>query len=246
MEEAPLVPRIALCLVAYREVMPQTVRCLLRDLRMKPEVQFVWSGNDALIDRTRSILATSFYNNDTLFDSPGAPLDVMVMVDHDVSWEEGDIERIARTAYENGAVVAGVYPKRGFSTRLPIRTLHTGQSYNVPSDVILECQYVSAGFMAIPRSVLTKVIETNKAMLPTIAGYIPFFLPMVVVHEDGAREPLSEDWSLCYRARQAGCSVLADLNPVLCHTGEYAFRVIDSICLPPTDDVVSIKERAPQ
>ncbi len=47
-------PRIGLALFAYRDVLPMTMRSLIRDLTQHPEIRFVWAGNDALIDRTRS------------------------------------------------------------------------------------------------------------------------------------------------------------------------------------------------
>lgn len=246
-------PRIGLALFAYREVLPMTVRSLLRDLTSHPEIRFVWAGNDALIDRTRSTIATYFVDNSSFFNSPGAPLDVLVMVDHDVSWEEGDVQRIAQQAHETGWVVSGVYPKRGFSTALPLRSLSGSEFFVLPSDKVIRCEYVSAGFMAIPRNILKALIappnyegEVNYPFVKrTISGFFPFFLPRVVELPDGACEELSEDWSLCHRVRAAGYQVAADCLPRLKHTGPYPFRTIDSLSLPPEDDVVEIQEHNP-
>ncbi len=252
-------PRIGLALFAYREVLPMTMRSLIRDLTQHPEIRFVWAGNDALIDRTRSTIATYFVDNNIFFNSPGAPLDVLVMIDHDVSWEEGDIQRIAQQAHERQAVVAGVYPKRGFSTALPLRSLSGNEEFVLPSDKLVECEYVSAGFMAIPRPILKSLINTWSStnndeqlgehnypyLTRTISGFFPFFIPSIVRLPDGACEELSEDWSFDKRVRSAGYKVYADCLPRLKHTGPYPFRTIDSLSLPPEDSVVEIQEHNP-
>lgn len=242
-------PRIGLALFAYREVLPMTMRSLIRDLTQHPEIRFVWAGNDALIDRTRSTIATYFVDNNIFFNSPGAPLDVLVMIDHDVSWEEGDIQRIAQQAHEKQAVVAGVYPKRGFSTALPLRSTSGEALFVLPSDKLIECEYVSAGFMAIPRPILKELVRPGYTGYPylkrTISGFFPFFLPTVVDLPDDTCEELSEDWSLCRRVRGAGFHIYADCFPRLKHTGPYPFRTIDSLSLPPEDSVVEIQEHNP-
>ncbi|KKK76820.1 hypothetical protein LCGC14_2859800 [marine sediment metagenome] len=194
-------PSIGLALFAYRDVLPMTMRSLIRDLTQHPEIRFVWAGNDALIDRTRSTIATYFVDNNIFFDSPGAPLDVLVMIDHDVSWEEGDIQRIAQQAHERQAVVAGVYPKRGFSTALPLRSLSGNEEFVLPSDKLVECKYVSAGFMAIPRPILKKMttspssIRSRDIGFPfvarTISGLYPFFLPLKIPLQSKLRRPYS-------------------------------------------------------
>jgi hypothetical protein len=56
---------------------------------------------------------------------------------------------------------------------------------------------------------------------------------------------LSEDWSFCRLARGGGWKVYADCKPRLKHTGPYPFRTIDSLSLPPEDDIVEIQEHNP-
>jgi hypothetical protein len=211
-----------LAFFAYRNVLPETAKCLIRDARRWPDLNIIWAGNDADIGRTRSMIATDFVENGT---EP-----VLVMIDHDVDWQPDDLARIVEKAQEVKGIVAGVYAKRQFHARLPFETMKD-ESYEIPSDRLLDCRYVSAGFMAIAREAIWEGMWLDH-------GFHPYFLPIII-----RNEWLSEDWSFCHRVRQMGHSVYADLLPVLGHTGDYTFRPIDAVSLPPIQEPILITER---
>ncbi len=159
------------------------------------------------------------------------------MVDHDIIWEEGDLEYIAKQCSKNKGIVAGIYPKRSPGQDVPVR-FSAGQSRKVwfGDDVVLDADYVTTGFMAIHRDVLTSLIEE---MPLTIGGFWPFFTPALAAHPAGV-EYLSEDWAFCLRASGKGFSIKAAMKPRLKHIGEYVYRMVDANVTPPPDTAMSI------
>ena len=210
-------PRTTLALFAYRSVLPETMLSIIRELRAWPELQFAWGGNHAMIERTRSIVATDF------LDRKGnvPPGDVLVMVDHDIAWETGDVRDIADRATEYG-VVSGVYAKRGHGLGVPIRGWWDRDEVQITpgEDRVVEVQYAPAGFLAIHRDVLAAIPEPRLK-----DGVIPFFHTLLY-----GGEWLSEDWAFCGRVRRTNdYKVYADFRPVLRHTGEYEYRLEDAV-----------------
>jgi len=164
---------------------------------------------DACVGRARSALATR------VLDSPH--IDVLLMVDHDVSWREGDAEHIVELAHEREGVVGGLVSKRahkqGFGGRLvDSEQLEIGsrQVVELPEDA-----YLGGAFMAFSR----KVIEKLADVLPrTRDGIVPAFLP-ILKHNPriDCVEWLSEDWAFCHAARLVNAPVLLTMHPVLAH-----------------------------
>lgn len=197
------------------------VRSLLRDARRWPNLAIWDQSKDALISRMRSVAATQFLEQ-------GAG-DVMIMVDHDIGWEPGDLEHLTRVCLDQVGVVGGVFSKRGFSLGVPIRFGNYG-AYTIPDDRIVECQSVATGFMAVHR----RVLEAMRPTLPqTVHGFWPFFETSTVTRPDGGLEYLSEDYAFCDKARRLGFRVWADLRPQLTHMGTHLFTVADATFHPP-------------
>lgn len=192
------------------------VRSLIRDARAWPTLAIWDKSKDALISRMRSDIATEF-----LRQGKG---DVLIMVDHDIGWEPGDLQHLTRVCLDLECVVGGVFPKRGFGLGVPIRWGQYG-SYTIPDDRVVECNTVATGFFAVHR----KVLEALAATLPmTVAGYRPFFVQRPYQRPDGLWDDLSEDYDFCQKARDAGFKVFADLRPQLTHFGTHQFTVVDS------------------
>lgn len=229
-------PKAMLMLFAYRGLTEDTHACLVRDTLSWPRLVYGDVRSDALISRSRSIAASRFLDKSS--DEAG---DVLLMVDHDVQWLEGDLSYIARKALEHNAVIGGVYPKRGFGLQWPVQFLPESGKYveelgvepKFGDDVLIPARYVSAGFMAIPREVLQAVSDP----LPHITegDYTPTFLP--IVKDD---EYLSEDWAFCQRILDAGYSVMVAVKPRLTHQGDYTFRMVDSKIKPRPDEAVAL------
>lgn len=174
---------------------------------------------DALISRSRSKVASWFLQTDRKVAG-----DVLLMVDHDISWEPGDLSLIARRALEHQAIVGGIYSKRTFGEGPAIRVNDTG-TFQMGDDALINCDYVSTGFVAIPRAILQAVAAD---MPLTHDGYWPLFLPFVVTDRDGKTVYLSEDWAFCHRAQAAGFRVLASTGPKLVHEGLHGYRLVDA------------------
>lgn len=177
---------------------------------------------DAAPDRARSIVATQFMRSDR---------DVCLMVDDDVSFQTEDMEYIARQAYEldGGALVGGMVSKRTFEEGFGGRFIDDKdhELYSAETVKLGPHEYLGGAMMAFSKSVLLKIAQSG---LPYCAlqGFYPFFQPMTIANEDvGAYEYLSEDWSICHRARRAGASVYALMQPVSIHHGAMGFTALD-------------------
>jgi len=210
-------PKVNIELFAYAGVEPTTCDSLLRDLPHIPNLTYSRISKDALISRSRSKAATDFLRND-------ANLDIMIMIDHDISWQPGDIQHLLQKVVETESMVGGVYSKRVFGRGIAAKPAGQGNN-TIGRDELIPAVYLSAGFWGIHRKVLEKVSE----ILPlTTDNFWPFFMPMLSApRPDGRPEYLSEDWAFCERARNLGFKLFLDLKPHLVHNGRYGYRVID-------------------
>jgi len=213
---------IFLALFAYNAICPGTLDCLLRDLPALPRLLYHRQSQDALISRSRSVAASDFLRS---------PADVMLMIDHDISWQPGDLSRLIASVRQTTSVVSGIYPKRSFGNGVAVRFAEPGR-YTIGDDRLVPGQYLSTGFFAVHRDVFEAMAPTLRL---TTEGFWPFFMPMLSACPSGeSPEYLSEDWAFCERARTLGFRLHVDLKPILSHSGAHAFRLIDSqLPLPP-------------
>lgn len=225
-------PHATLAAFLYADSKPATTDCLLREARGWPNLVYCRIGNDALIDRSRSRMASEFLRSKRELTG-----DVLLMIDHDMQWQTDDLKDLARKVLETKGIVAGVYSKRQFGGGVAVRFGAPGE-YTTGQDVLAPAQYVSAGFMGIHREALEKMSED----LPfTIGNFWPFFMPIIEERKDGTFEELSEDWSACLRARAKGVPIYAYMKPRLRHCGEHDYRVVDSQSAPPPEQDVTFK-----
>src|SRR3990167_2643460 len=191
--------KATLYVFAYAGLNGRTHLCVSEEARTWPELVHGIAQDDALIDRARSNAATHFW-----LDRDAG--DVMLMVDHDMQWEKGDLRYIAEKAAETHGIVAGLYPKRGFSAG---NTFHMAEP----------CRFLVGEDRLIPATLV-------------IQNFYPVFTPLVV-ETDRGWEHLSEDWAFCYRAK--GLPIHIAAKPKLRHGGSYDLRMIDSLTEPPSD-----------
>ncbi len=168
----------------------------------------------AAIDRLRSELATR-----ALSDG----YDEIMWVDADTSFPADAIDRLRAHGVP---LVGGLYAKRGvreFAVRFlrdtPDVTLGQGGG-------LLEVRFTGTGFLLTRRSVYEDVARHFD--LPVCnsafgAPSVPYFLPMVMRDAEMGYWYMSEDWSFCERARQAGHAVHIDTSIRLWHHGRYGY-----------------------
>lgn len=217
-EAAPVAPfRVQVCMFTYGAPHPEAHECIQRDViewcndpSHEYEVCSTQIWNDALIDRSRAIVCEAFLANPRHFD-------VLVMIDHDQSWQPGDILRIARKAHERKTIVGGAVSKR--CRGMGIASAAGGVGIWLPgSDRLEPFDYVGSAFTAWPRSVLEAIF----ARIPqTTQGFRPAFLPCTWPHVLGMG-------SVVHRIDLATCTDVPSL--------------LASVQLAPSNAIVSIHD----
>jgi FkbM family methyltransferase len=206
------------------------VRSLLRDVTMFPGELAVWDqSKDALIPRTRSAAASRF-----LEQGFG---DVLVMIDQDIEWAEGDLAFLVQACEQEKAIVGGVYSQRQFGRGYALRLWPDTPPLRLGTEGIADVEYVGTGFMAIHRRALEKLA----LVIPrTRHGYHPFFA-LDYPWTNGQVEELSEDFAFSKRAREmAGVRTFAAMKPNLVHWGSYGYRQFDASWTPPAPQTVTL------
>lgn len=215
--------RPTLAIMAYGGIKEPTLQAVVAELTASA---LPWTlklaASDAAVDRARSTVASSF-----LASSSGS--DVLVMIDHDLSWSPGHLSYLAQVCADRRAVVGGMVSKRllerGFGGRFADGVRHEYGSYEIVKLGING--YIGGAFMAIHREVL----ETLCATVPNVrSGFRPFFLPMVRRNDSlEVDEYLSEDWAFCQRCHDAGIPVYAAMHPFVTHWGDFGYTVLSGV-----------------
>lgn len=202
----------------------------------------VWEPlwNDALIARSRSLLASKFMESPDLADA-----DVMVMIDDDIVFEPQDFWKLVEGARATRGIYAGAYVTRSDRPHLASRTLPGTrlEFRQTPDRRPIEIQYAATGFVAVHRDVFTALLagefrdaDGTHRIHRTVRGgnapFWPFFATFSIEEEPGVYHYLSEDWALCERARQLGVKVWLDQSIILAHMGWYPFTVGDLNAAP--------------
>lgn len=231
-------PTATLWLLAYSGLTAATHVAIIDERADWPNLRHSVLPGESLIDRARSRVASQFLQARDAGD-------VLLFVDADISWRDGDLSHIARRALERNAIVGGIYPKRTFGEGSAIRFAKDADgTWKIGEDSLIPCDYLGNGFIAYPRTVLAAIAET---MHWVREGFWPIFLNMVVEAEhdgESGYEFLSEDWAACHRARALGFSVFASTLPHLVHHGSYSYRLIDARYRPPQDEEVTIERHS--
>lgn len=150
----------------------------------------------------------------------------MLFVDSDMQFEP---ELVFDMLAADKPLVGCLYPKK----RLPISWV--GSALDPPAEPegnLLELEGLGCGVMLIRKDCITNMIETgNVEVEDNPQGVLKELVAphggTRVIHafdrvNDGGRR-LSEDFSFCFRHRQAGGKVYAVINHTLCHLGLMQF-----------------------
>lgn len=235
-------PTATLWVLAYDGITAGTHVSIIDELRDWPNLAHSVMPGEALLDRVRSRVASTF-----LLADRQAAGDVLLFADSDISWRQGDLSHIARRALERGAIVGGIYPKRAFGEGSAVRFERgTEGTWRIGTDSLIPCEYAGSGFLAIPRDIVRAVANTMPWVREAGAangGYWPVFLSQVAeVTSEGETgyEFLPEDYSFQQRAKALGYQCFADTYPRLRHEGHYTYRLVDARAMPPTDEDLTI------
>lgn len=219
------------------------IPCLLRLLR-SPNVRFFPRGNDALIERSRSCIATYFLEE--------TDADILMTIDTDVLFAPEDVQTVCQQAHDLKAIVGGVYVTRSRERCVPT-------SYFWPDELVAfdgtqtpqRARWIATGFMAVARPVVAAIARRPDQPLchpnqPRLR-LRPMYLPMVAHDDVGDPILLSEDWSFCERARQEGFESYVNPGVRLLHQGDYAYRLEDMFDQPaPTQPLVITRIGGPE
>ena len=226
-------PRATLWLCAYQGLTVGTHLSIVREmLSWGPNLRHQVKAGDANIDRARSKVASWF-----LAEERAEAGDVLLMVDSDNAWEDGDLQHIAVAALEKKAVVGGIYSKRTFGGGYACRfTDGAAGTWEQGKEAFIQAEFVGTGFIAIPRAVLERIGDN----LPVVKGeFQPFFMPYVLPDPYQVEYP-TDDQAFCARARAVGFKVYAATKPVLTHEGAFTYRMQDAETTAPTDRKVKL------
>ncbi len=166
------------------------------------------------IARGRSVMAT---------EALAEGFEELMWIDSDVVFEADAVDRLRASGLP---FVGGIYPLKGprrlaMTLLEPEATLVFGQGGG-----LRELRHLATGFMLTHRSVYETIQKHHQ--LPRCRGdrppgVVPYFLSVIVKEGDGEPSYLSEDFSFCWRAREAGIRIFADTTIRLFHVGSYEY-----------------------
>ncbi len=178
-------------------------------------VKVVRRAGSSAVDAARNELAS-----DALHDG----FDSMIFIDADIGF---DVDDALRLLARPEPVLCGIYAKKG---RRGLAS-HFGDGveevlFGPEAGGPYPARYAATGFLRIRSWALRRMIE--RLGLPLCnskwgRGVWPFFMPMIVPHEEGLLHYLGEDWAFSHRLSQVGITPLADTSIRLWHWGRHAF-----------------------
>lgn len=206
----------------------QSVRSLVRELdRRGIEFSDGTSVGDAAVDRSRSIVASSFLRSDA---------DVLLTIDSDIWFRASDAIALCEKAFDHD-IIGALYMTRSLNTQ-PAMMLPDHPVSFEPDAFPVEVPFVPAGFTAMHR----RVFEGLKDTLPLChigwndrgvdTSFWPFYMPFTIPWEGDGHIYLSEDWAFCQRARDEGFKVWLDPSIRLGHIGSYMYTLEDLLRKP--------------
>jgi cellulose synthase/poly-beta-1,6-N-acetylglucosamine synthase-like glycosyltransferase len=180
-----------------------------------------------LVDDARNLLVSEFRRSDSTH---------LLFIDADIIFDPKDVLRLLAADKE---IIGGLYPKKIIDwdqVRRILRT-HPDASDDVPArcsgmpmyplDGVhepVECEWIPGGFMLIRRAVISALAEGSPMYYtgsPSLSQEKRFVFDFGV---DERGEYITEDVSLCRKARRAGFRVWVLPDVVLGHVGPHTFR----------------------
>jgi hypothetical protein len=163
------------------------------------------------VDMFRSQIASDFHREG---------YEETVWIDSDIGFSPDDVEKLR--SHET-PIVCGLYARRNLHA-LAAKCLPGTSTITLgTAGGLTEIMYAGAGFLYVQRQVYDALAKTLPVCnASTGKPLVPYFLPLLS-QMDGDLFYLSEDYSFCERARQAGFKIMADTTIRLWHIGPYRF-----------------------
>lgn len=180
---------------------------------------------DALVSRSRSILASAFLRSDC---------DVLLSIDGDIEFDAKDALSLAALCADGHDLIGALYMTRGMGTQ-PALMLPPGHCVEFQeSSHPVQVPFLSTGFMAVHRKVFAELAKDLPHCHQNWTGsngqntsFWPFYMPFCIPWEGDGFMYLSEDWAFCERARQHDFKLWLDPSIRLGHVGEYRYTLED-------------------
>ena len=205
----------------HRGVDPDTWESLIPLLFCQnPRIVVKFRSGDALIDRSRSIVASRFLESD---------FDVLLFIDDDIIFDPKKIGAMLQVMWKEKLDICGApyVKKQPEKTHFAIKLLDEAPviPFGEEMGAICEVRMISTGCMAIQRWVLQAMVDKEVVHKCHIhdANFYPFFKPEEAQLENGNWIYLSEDWAFTERARRLGFKVWCDTSQKLGHAGRYVY-----------------------
>lgn len=193
--------------------MAQTMRELER---AKIRYRYKFARQSSLISLTRNQFVADFLASDCTD---------LIMLDDDLSWEDGAVNRILSHPCD---VVAGIYPKRSDPLEFPVRRLPHG-SFDQKSG-LLEVELAPTGFLRMTRTCLEAMVKHYAHLAyddENVPGGVSHALFWVELQPNPDKPDLKtvvgEDFSFCQKWRAMGGTVYADTLLRFRHWGKKGF-----------------------
>lgn len=223
--------KVALGICTHRDVKLQVFN-LLRGLEScpDPKINVAMCVGDALIDRSRSKIASEFLMK--------RDEDILWFIDDDIVTNNQDMTRMMWEMWKYDLdILCAPYALKSMKEKaFAVRLLENKDEVVCgKGGEIKEIMYASTGCMGIRRRVFEKMVEKELVHLchPETQRFYPFFCPMEK-NLNGKWIYLSEDWAACERARSLGFKVWADFGTKLGHIGAYTYT-FDDFLAPPVE-----------
>src|SRR3990167_1513860 len=213
--------------VAYAESMA----LLQRELdRRGIEFTYGAASGDALVSRSRSIVASAFMRSNA---------DVLLTIDSDIWFRAQDAIALCEKAMDRH-MIGAMYMTRSLQTQPALMLPDEEVTFAAGIDPV-SVPFISTGFMAVKKDVFRSI----SLALPLChqgwndrgqdTSFWPFYMPFTIPWEGDGHMYLSEDWAFCQRARDLGYKVWLDPSIRLGHMGQVMFTMEDLIRAPKPD-----------
>jgi hypothetical protein len=187
--------------------------------------KILYTVGDSILPKTRNAFVAKFLASDYTD---------LIMLDDDVVWEEGAVNRLLSHKCE---VVAGLYPKREETLVFPCRR-KPGAPFD-PVTGLLEMELVPTGFLRMTRSCLERMVASYPDLayrdydLPNKQAHALFWFDLAPDPDDPSINTIwGEDFSFCRKWRAIGGQIFADTLLHFKHIGQKAFSGCYAEVLP--------------